>query len=237
MIKLAYRPTDEALAKRILGDLKASGYDAETLKASDKLQATDLLIPIFSAPETADSALQETLFNGLDLSLHIVPVLHGTPIPSIIDHLDHVDFAKQYEFDELKTLIDAALDKNAPLPLKVLTPKTRRSNLMVGFWVALFCLTIFLISLYAVGVLKIQRPNDEYDAVETQFVQTRDAIMEPQLATLEALLPTNPEEAYVYPATLFSVPTRIRPFVEQTATMYGINSNIIPATVTPTAGQ
>jgi hypothetical protein len=235
MIKLVYHAEDAALAKRILNDAHAAEFNIEDLKTGEIPAREDVLIPIFAENEDDSSTLHEAVYMALDRGLHIVPILRGASLPKLLDHLDHVDFTEAYDFEALKMLIDAALDPNTPRPVKVLTPNMRRSNQRIGWIVAAAAIAMFLIGIYGIGVLGIQAPREEYDAVETEIIQTRDVLIAPELATMEGLLPTNPDEAFVYPATLLSASTQVRPFVEQTATAYAATSEVLPAT--PTAGQ
>jgi hypothetical protein len=122
--------------------------------------------------------------------------------------------------DSLRAPLDAALASDAPAPLKVLTPATRRANRNAGLIVGAVVLLMFLLGLYGIGVLGIQAPQDEYNAVDTEAALTRDVIVRPELEIYSRFLPRSTDDAMNYAATLQAVPTVYRPLMAVTATAY-----------------
>ena len=233
MLKLLYNATDARLANRIESDLRDAGY--ELLPADQGMTRDDVLIPILSPAAQRERAIQDAIDAALDRSQHVLPVIaQPVEIPRTIDHLPMLDYSDAYDFAALKANVDAALTPNARLPLKVLTSSTRRANRAAGLVVALIAVLMFLVGLYAVGVLKIQMPQEEFSAVDTEAAMTRDAIVAPELEIYGQFLPRSTEDAANYPATLQAVPTVYRSLMALTATAHTQGTVIAP---TPPAGE
>jgi hypothetical protein len=81
---------------------------------------------------------------------------------------------------------------------------------------------MFAIGLFAVAVLNVEAPVEEFNAIDTEVAATRDFLIAPTLDGYLRFLPGSAEEASVYPATVQAVPTRIRPFVAATATAVAV---------------
>lgn len=219
MIKLVYTSTDAALASRLLNDLNGAGYPAEDIAKSGSQTREDVLIPLLSPAALQDAALNTRLIQALDNGQHIVPVLAApVALPRLIDHLEGIDYSSGIDLAPLRARLDAIAQGYARLPLKVLTPTARKANWQVGLWVALAALIMFGVGLYGVGVLGIQAPQQEYDAVETEAAATINAIVRPELEQYANFLPRSTEEAANYQATLRAVPTVYRVFMGLTAT-------------------
>ncbi|MBI1259301.1 MAG: hypothetical protein GC204_17690 [Chloroflexi bacterium] len=215
MLKVINTAGDQAVAQRISSDFQQAGYEV----SSDALVHGDIAIFVLSQVALADQTVQATLVKALDLGLHIVPVLtQAVALPKLIDHLDVIDFSDGYAFDVLRQQVDVELSPNAPMPLRVLTPTIRRSNRSVGIILAVAVFVMFAVGLYAVGVLHIQAPIQEFNSVDTEVALTVDRIVAPVMATYELYYPHSTQDAENYPATLRAVPTVYRPFVEATAT-------------------
>src|SRR5690606_15936689 len=97
------------------------------------------------------------------------------------------------------------------LQMKVHTPKTVTGNRRVGLVVAFFAIVMFLAGIYGVGVMGLQAPADEYNAVETEIVQTRNAY-------IDAALPRSTEDAVNFQATVDGAAPTLRPMLVATAT-------------------
>ncbi|MFN8565918.1 MAG: hypothetical protein U0703_30730, partial [Anaerolineae bacterium] len=173
-----------------------------------------------------------------DLGLPIIPVqVGGAPLPKWIDHLAAANLTDGYDFARVQSLYADVTAPGAKLPLKVLTPTARKANRRTGWVIGIGVLIMFAAGLYGVGVLGIQAPAEEYVSVnqtEQSMIRTE---MAPVLSTMESFLPHNPEEAFVYPATLLVQPTRYRPYIAATATAAVATSGFYPATLTPTPAQ
>ena len=72
--------------------------------------------------------------------------------------------------------------------MRVLTPTVKRSNRSDGIvsW-RLAVLIMFVVGLYAVGVLHIQAPIQEFNSVDTMAALTRDIIAAPAVADLQSI--------------------------------------------------
>lgn len=227
MLKVLYNANDARLANRIESDLRNAGYDL--LPADQGMARDDVLIPILSPAAQREDTILDAIYAALDRSQHVLPVIaQPVDIPRTFNHLPVVDFSETYDFNALKASVDAALSSNARLPLKVLTPATRRANRTTGLVVALIAVFMFLVGLYAVGVLKIQMPQEEYNAVDTEAAMTRDAITAPELEIYARFLPQSTEDAANYQATLQAVPTAYRPLMAMTATAHAQGTVIAP---------
>ncbi len=227
MLRVLYNATDARLASRIESDLRGAGY--ELLPADQGMTSGDVLIPILSPAAQREDVMLDAIYAALDRGQHVLPVIaQPVELPRTIDHLAVLDFSEAYDFAALKANVDAAQSPDARLPLKVLTPTTRRANRAAGLVIALIVLFMFLISLYAIGVLKIQMPQEEFNAVDTEAAMTRDAIAAPELEVYGQLLPRSTEDAANYPATLQAVPTVYRPLMALTATAHAQGTVIAP---------
>lgn len=215
MLKIISTAADAALAQRILGDFQGAGYPTSTAAPVHG----DTAILVLSKPALNDAGLHAALTQALDLSIHIVPVMaQPVALPKMIDHLDVVDFSSDYDFALLRQQVDRELAPDAPLAVRALTPKVRRSNRMAGFVVGIAALVMFVAGLYAVGVLGIQAPIQEFNNDFTALALTRDIIAAPELEIYAQFLPKSTEDADNYAPTLRAVPTVYRPLVALTAT-------------------
>lgn len=215
MLKIISTAADAALAQRILGDFQAAGYPVSTEAPAHG----DTAILVLSKAALNDAGLHAALTQALDLSIHIVPVTaQPVALPKMIDHLDVVDFSSDYDFALLRQQVDRELAPDAPLAVRALTPKVRRSNRMAGFVVGIAALVMFVAGLYAVGVLGIQAPIQEFNNDFTALALTRDIIAAPELEIYAQFLPQSTADATNYAPTLRAVPTVYRPLVALTAT-------------------
>jgi len=83
---------------------------------------------------------------------------------------------------------------------------------------AVAVLVMFAVGLYAVGVLHIQAPIQEFNSVDTEVALTVDKLVAPVMATYELYYPHSTQDAINYPSTLAAIPTVYRPLVAATAT-------------------
>lgn len=212
VIKMITAPSDNTLAQKLAADLVTHGH--QLIDTSDKLST--VVLAVMSPESVGDVNVNAALMDALDNGQHIIPITTGVvALPKWIDHLSALDFSRDYPLDVLLAEIDRMSGTNAPRPVKVLTPSQRKANRRVGLVVSAVAVVIFAMGLYMVGVLGLQRPDDEYDAVETERVEQRNTIIGP---TLEGFLPRTTQEALEFPATVEALPTRLRPFIEETAT-------------------
>jgi len=215
MLKIIHTSSDAAVAQHISDDFTKAGYEV----GSGASERGDVAIVLLSPEAIVDQALQNAIIRALDLSLHIIPVeAQPAPPPLLIAHLGAVDFSDSYDFASLKTWVDSELAPDAAAPLRVLTPTVRRSNRGAGVILGLLVLIMFMVGLYAVGVLHIQAPIQEFNGVDTMAALTRDIIAAPQLQIYSQFLPLSTDAAAHYDATLRAVPSPYRPLMAGTAT-------------------
>lgn len=226
MLKITYTPKDAALAERMLSDLRGAGYQVEDIRANGAAQEhEDVLIVVLSPDANDDTNVQNTMIKALDNSQHIIPVLAAPgELPKLIDHLNVLDFSEKYDFETLRARVEVTLAPDAALPLRVRTPRVKRSNRSVGILLGLLALIWFALGLYGVGVLGIQAPEEEYARLDTEAAITQAFLMNPELDRYGLFLPNSTEAAQNYEGTLRAVPTVYRPFMAATATAYGLGT-------------
>ncbi len=199
MAAITFHPTDAALAERIRADL--------AIRALAGYPNTSVFI--FSQHTAADTDVQRALVEAVERHQRIIPVLaQRVPLPRLIEHLEPVDFSQSYDFQKLA---DQLTSVTRGLQMKVLTPQTAVRNRQAGLVVAVAAIVMFLVGLYGVGVLGIQAPAEEYDAVETEIIETRNAY-------IDAALPRSTEDAANFQATLEGAAPTLRPLLSATAT-------------------
>jgi len=211
---VAYTAADTALGQKLSADLKAAGYNvvAQVDSAPDAL-----LVLVRPSAIKTDPTLNQMMLTALDNGQHVLPItVDDHPLPRIIGNLQTLNFSgNDYPLKELKDRVAYLLSPEAPVPLTALTPKVRARNRRVGLLIGIPTLIIFLSGLVLVGTGLIRPPSEEYIAVETQRVETRNAIINP---TLDAVLPRSTDDALNFAPTVDAMPTRLRPFLAATAT-------------------
>lgn len=213
VIRVVAAPTERALAQKLVSDLKGQGH--QVVETLNKASST-VLLAVFSPEGVHDPGITTALIEALDNSLHIIPITTSeVTLPKWIDHLPPLDFSRDYPLEALLREINRLSGPDAPRTVKVLTPTQRKANQRVGLVISAVAVFIFAMGLYMVGVLGLQRPDDEYDLVETERVEQRNTIIGP---TLEGFLPRSTQEALEFPSTVEALPTRLRPFIQETAT-------------------
>lgn len=198
-LTITFAPADSALAQQIQAD------------ASRLPGVRDTLIAVISPHAANDPGVQQAIIDALDADRAIVPVMSGAVVlPRLIEHLQVVDFTQGYDFDTLAERVRAAQTVEA-LHMKVRTPSVKASNRRAAYVVAAAAIFMFLAGLYGVGVLGIQRPEDEYAAVETEVILTRDGY-------INNALPRSTEDAANFEATVRAAAPTLRPILAATAT-------------------
>lgn len=195
-MEIAFSEADAALAQRIQRDAQA-------------LEAAGALVVIVSAATAGDGAVRQRIEAARDRGETVVPVLAGqAALPRLIEHIAPVDFSQGYDFTALAERLQAPA---APLQMKVLTPAARATNRRAAVLFVLLALFMFGVGLYMVGVLGLQAPAEEYNAVETEIILTRNSF-------IEAALPHSTEDALNFAATAAAAPPTLRPLLVATAT-------------------
>ena len=196
MVEIIHNPADQALARRIQADLQAQ-------------PATNTTVILLSAPAVADREVLQALERAVDSNRHIVPVItEQVRLPALIEHLAPVDFSQRYDYEALAARLEATPGE---LHMKVLTPAVRASNQRAAVIVAIGAVVMFLVALYGIGVVGIQAPADEYAAVETEIIETRNAY-------IDEALPRSTDDALNFEATVEGAAPTLRPLLVATAT-------------------
>ncbi|MCL4248725.1 MAG: hypothetical protein KJ065_11325 [Anaerolineae bacterium] len=220
MISILATVHDAAVEARLRSALLAAGHELRQ-QGTDK---NDLLIAVLSQAALQDKAFHDALNTALDNDQPIVPALaERVKLPKLIDHLVPVDLSAANATEQLDAKIQATYSPDARLPLRVRTPSVQRANRRSGLIVAFLALAMFAIGIYAVAVLNVEAPVEEYNQINTEAAATRDFIIAPTLETYLRFLPGSQDEAAQYPSTLQAVPTRLRPFVAATATAVAVD--------------
>jgi len=194
---ILYHQADAALASRLQNDLPRD------------LNNDSQIIAILSPQAVADSVIQNTINEALDQNKRIVPVLaQATALPKLIEHLEAVDFTKNYNLESLMAKLSAP---TASLHMKVRTPAVNTSNRRAAYVIAAIVFVMFLGGIYLVGVMGIQAPTEEFNNVETEIIQTRDYYV-------DSVLPRSTEDALNFQATVDAARPTLRPILIATAT-------------------
>lgn len=238
MLKIIYTSNDEALAQRIVSDLRAAGYPVEGAGVSSTRSQRDVLIAVLSPEAAADTALRQQLVAALDGGVPVIPVsARAAQIPPEIAHLPVVDYSTGDHFAGLRQAVDAALSSDpSGEPSGARAATRKRSNRRIGLLLGLLALVWFALGLYGVGVLGIQAPQQEYSLVDTAVAATQAYFINPELDRYGLFLPGSTDESANYEATLRAVPTVYRPMVAETATAVGAGTALAtndPRTATP----
>lgn len=238
VLRFAYAPADAELAARIMNDLRG-----EYTISEGPVSGVHLLVLVLSNAGLADAGVTEAMYDALDASKHIIPVLaEPVALPRLINHLSPADFSGEaYPIEDLRRAAAFLTGPDAPLPMRVLTPRTKKKNRNIGLIVFAVAFTMFMIGVIAVGVYGLQAPAEEYNNIETEVVQTRDAIIGPTLNALGQYLPRSTEDAAGFEATLQRMPTVHRPFMAASATAAAVQAmptapDVLPM-VTSAAGS
>lgn len=234
-IRVVSGPGHEAAAAAWAEQLRARSLEA----ATGAVVKGDLVVAVLRAadvPAKANTAPAPVLA-ALDLGLHVV-IVQDAPfaLPKLIDHVRTVvgTPADEKSVAALVSQIAAVGANGVPLPLKVLTPNARRANRSAGAFVGGLALMMFIIGVIGVGVFGLQRPADEYEALDTAVALTRDWLAGPELLYFSTWLPRSTEDAANYSATLQQLPTAYRPLMGLTVTAYAQGTPLPPiATPSP----
>lgn len=198
MINIIYAAQDGELASQIERDLQTAGLDEA---------ASDVSVVILSPASADDQGIQAAILSALDKGQRIIPVLAApTPLPELIEHLEPVDFSAGYDFEAL-----CARLSDSGVPMRVRTPAVRRANRLVGYVLVALAVLWFLIAVIFIAGGVIGRPDEEFDAVETQVILTRNYYV-------DVNLPRSTQEAAEFASTVQAVSTALRPILSATAT-------------------
>lgn len=233
-VRLIFAEGEHPLAEQVAGDLRSAGHNVETSWAAER---DAIAIAVMSQAAFDDARIYEQIEAALDAGQHVVFVAREPlKLPRTVDHLRVIDYTSGDGPQTLRETIAALSAEGARLPLKVRTASVRRANRQAGIVIGAIVLFMFAVGVYGVGVLGIQAPRDEYNAVETQAAMTRDFLAAPELAVYARFLPGNAATAAAvdYQPTLNAVPTVYRPLMALTATAYAANDyHLVTATPTP----
>ena len=192
MVEVIHHPEDAAQAQRL----------------QRQLPQTELPVTLvwLSAAAAEDAGVLAELERALDAGRRILPLLpEGGRLPALIEHLEPL------APDDSEGLAQRLAADEGALPLRVHTPALRSANRRAALVVLVFVVLMFLAALYGVGVMGLQAPREEYDAVETQVVATRNAF-------IEEALPRSTADAADFAVTAEVAATALRPLLVATAT-------------------
>lgn len=213
-------PEDAALAERIRADLRAADIP---LHDNSPAGRDALLIAVLSAVD--DAHTQAAIIAALENQQHILPVMASAParLPRLIDHLQPLDFSQSYDAGMLLARVRDLTRPDAPPPLAVLTPARQAANRRAGYLIAGIAALMFVIALLLIALADLEAPAEEYNAIETQIILTRNYFIDNDL-------PRTTEQAASFPATLDAAPTRSRDLLIATATAIagGVDGTFIP---------
>lgn len=230
MIRVVSTPSTVERGRSLIRELNQKGIPAEGGAA----QKGDLVIALLSASDA--HLVPQEVVDALDLGLHIIIArTEQFDLPRLINHLSVIDLDSADALDRLSELIAILASPDAPLAIKVLTPKTRRSNRSTGIYVTSISLIVFILGLIGVGYFGLQAPLEEYDAVDTEAAMTRDFFVGPELQYFSTWLPRSTEDAANYQATLSQLPTAYRPLMGLTVTAYAQGTPM--PTIAPTLSE
>jgi hypothetical protein len=218
-VLVLYAAADVAAAQAVMAELHGK-YAVRDIAATPAAQTRgDVLLLVLSPEQVHDATVRAGMIAALDNGQHIV-VATTAPVklPKLIDHLRPVALYQEDATEQLHAAMHVATSGEAGRPVRVATPRVQRSNRNAGLVGLVIALAMFAVGIYAVGVLDIEAPGDEYAQIETEVVLTRDALSAPELARYAQLLPQSTEAAAAYTATWRAVPTAYRAFVAGTAT-------------------
>lgn len=214
-IKVAYPQENTAFAQRLIDDLESEGWQ---VGSSRPIQADEVLVAVLPDGAARQSPVYDAIYQANDKSRPVILVADKptTQVPSLLAHLPVIEMKRGDDFARVRAAVIAA--QGAGVPQRLRTPHTRMHNRNMGLILSGLVLFMFIVGVLAVGGADVQAPQREYNAVETEFAATRDAIMRPELDQYARALPRTTEEAANYAPTLRAVPTRYRPFMAMTAT-------------------
>jgi hypothetical protein len=213
MITITYAPGDAPLAQRLIQDVRAAN-----LTLSDTVQPgkQNVLVAVLSPEAETHQKVQGDIIAALENRQHVIPVF-ATPVklPRIIDNLQPFDFSHSYPIKDLIARINYLSSPDAPRPLTTLVPSVRAANRRIGYVLLAMALLVFILALIGIGTGFVGRPDDEYDAIDTQAAATINFLVDPQL---ETALPRSTEAALNFESTVRALPTGVRPLAIATAT-------------------
>lgn len=213
-LTLAYTDADSALAKRI----------ADQLTAVQTRGDAPVLIALISDASVGDADVIRQIDDAVQQDRAVIPVLvTQTPLPKSLLGLKPLDFTNgAYPFEALRRQVDE---------LSLRPPTVRERNRRNGIVIGAVVTVIFLIGIYAVGVLGLHAPQDEFDGVETARVEQRNTLIAP---TLGSLVPVGQFEISQFELTVTAAPTRLREYLVGTVTATSLGTFVPSLTPRPT---
>lgn len=238
MHTLVYTAADRTMAQQIEAAVRQAGYaltDLTSAQAPATTGSKSALIALLSPAGLNDPMLVRTMDSAMDAGQHIIPVLVKpvAELPKSINHLSALDFSGGIDADALNQRVEQVESGAAGLPLRTRTPSVRKSNGRTALVLGAVAFFMFLVGLYAVGVLGIQAPVEEYNEIDTQVALTNAANIVPELEQYARFLPQSADDAANYESTLRAVPTVYRPFMAGTATAVSQGTPVIVPTLVP----
>lgn len=197
MINITYSPSDAQIAEQMQNDLSAAGVRLDN----------DVLIVLVTSDALADDTVRHAISRAQDEGHVIVPVmLEKTALPDDMQPIRALYMTNGYRKQKLIPFLQQA-DVSA---------ETRSSNRRLLFYVGAAALSMFIISLGAIGSGFVAFPEDEYATENAIREQQINTIVAPQL---EELRPRTTQDALEFDSTLEAIGNEdLLPFVIGTAT-------------------
>ncbi len=233
MLNVIYADKDAALAQDVMARLAKDVKYQDARKTGVSTAPGAILLFAYSDGAMDDPPVREAVYKAFDNKLNILIVTRDqVKLPRILNHLPLIDLNLDPQMAKLKEQIHYLTGPNAPAPMRVLTPQTRKSNMVLGSILFILVMSMFVIGLVAIGSGAVRPPADEYNAVETAISGTIAIEIQTELDQYIGFLPRSTEDAANYAATLQQVPTRYRPFMAETATGAALQTQSPAATAT-----
>ncbi len=211
----------EVLASKIRHSVEHTGHTVHDTVLDGRKSLTILVL---SNEAIDDQRFEMAMFTALDNHQHIIPILaQDVETPRLIDHLQPLDFRAGYDEKHLLSAINIWSAPNAPPPATVLTPAQKQSNRRFGVGVVAITIVVFVVSVYAIAVLGLRAPDEEFASVETQIILTRNYY-------IDGALPRSTEDALNFEATFEQNPTRsqLQLGLTTTAIAEGVIGTFVP---------
>ena len=197
MINITYAPNDAQTAEQIQKDLSAAHLRLDN----------DMLIVLITPDSVDDESVQHAITTAKDEGHIIIPVIiRKATLPYAIGHVPALKQLSGYRKQPLLQFIQQA----------DLGEEKRTSNRRLLLYVGAAALTMFIISLGAIGSGVVAFPEDEYATENAIREQQINTIVAPQI---EALRPRTTQDAENFQTTLEAVSNEdLLPFIIGTAT-------------------
>lgn len=208
MLNISYGAENAALASQIEADLKAARVRAYR----DDQDAPKVLIALIAPESNTDEAQAAAWREAIQRGDFVLPALtNGAALPGSLAQYEALDFTGGYDATALLERLAQMAHSERQFPLRVIAPKTKRSNRRAALVLSLLAVFMFGAAIWGITVGLVGFPEEEYEQVEAEFQGTLGALV-------DNVLPRSTQDAQNFPATVDAAPTRLQPLLVQTAT-------------------